>query len=347
VSEVRAEGLRFSYGGPDVLDGVDLRVPSGSLTSLIGPSGCGKTTLLRLLAGFERPGAGRLLLGEREVAGPGVFVRADQRRIGVVPQEGALFPHLTLADNVGFGLPRRAPDRAARIAELVDLIGLTGLEHRYPRELSGGPQPRDALTRALAPRPELVLLDEPFASLDADTRHGVRREVRRVLAEEKATAVMVTHDREEALSIADQVVVLRGGRVAQVGTPDEVYARPVDGAVATLLGQTMLLPVESDEGDHVVCVLGRAAVGSRAAADADAVLVRPEQVLLATDGRGTRAVVVDVELLGPVRRVRLDAAGVAVEAHLTAHPGAVAPRPGDEVVVRVAGPVHLLAAARA
>ncbi|WP_181641699.1 ABC transporter ATP-binding protein, partial [Nocardioides massiliensis] len=156
MSEVRVRDLVFAYAGPPVLDGIDLDVASGSLTSLIGPSGCGKTTLLRLLAGFERPSAGQILLGDREVAGAR-FVPADRRRIGIVPQEGALFPHLRVADNVGFALPRRARDREARIAELLDLIGLAGYGDRYPRELSGGQQQRVALARALAPRPDVVL----------------------------------------------------------------------------------------------------------------------------------------------------------------------------------------------
>lgn len=344
MSAVHVQGVVFGYGGPPVLEGVDLVVAAGTLTSLIGPSGCGKTTLLRLLAGFERPARGRIVLGDREVAGAR-FVPADRRRIGIVPQEGALFPHLRVGDNIGFALPRRHPGRAARIAELLDLIGLRGYEERYPRELSGGQQQRVALARALAPRPEVVLLDEPFASLDAGTRHEVRREVRRVLREERATALMVTHDREEALSVADQVVVLDGGRVAQCGPPEVVYRRPASAAVATLLGRASLLPVLGAEGTTVRCALGDAPVGSRADADASdvqqAVLVRPEQVALSSDGgAGGAGEVLDAELLGPVWRVHVRVAEHVVQA---AVPVTVAVPPvGARVWASIAGPVHLV-----
>ena len=250
-------GLAKAFGRTEVLRGLDLEVPAGSLTAVLGPSGCGKTTLLRILAGFERPDAGSVRAGGRELAGPGVEVAAERRRIGLVPQEGALFPHLSVAANVGFGLPRR--QRAARVAELLELLGLAGLEQRHPHQLSGGQQQRVALARALAPAPEVILLDEPFDALDAGLRAQVRAEVRAALRETDTTGMLVTHDQEEALSLADQVAVLRDGRIVQSGPPRELYAEPIDLEVALFVGDAVVLEAEV-EGAVASTVLGRLAV---------------------------------------------------------------------------------------
>ncbi len=275
MTSVEVRGLSFGYDVEPVLRDVDVCTPDGTLLAVVGSSGCGKTTLLRVLAGFERPWAGEVRLGGEVVVGPGVDVALHRRRVGIVPQEGALFPHLSVADNVGFALARRDPGRAARVAELLVLAGLQGLGDRYPRELFGGQQQRVALARALAPRPRVVLLDEPFAALDPATRRGVRVAVREVLAEEGATAVLVTHDREEALSMADRVAVLDAGRVLQVGGPTEVYDAPVDAVVAALLGEVNLLPV-----DAPLVLSGGAGHGS----GGGRAVVRPEQVAVAPDG---------------------------------------------------------------
>ena len=227
-------GLRHAYDRDEVLHGVDLRAETGSIVAVLGPSGCGKTTLLRLVAGFERPTAGSIHLGGQPVTGAGTFVAPERRRVGIVPQEGALFPHLDVAGNVGFGLTRSVrrddvggrsgADRPSdRTAECLALVGMSGFERRRPAELSGGQQQRVAIARALAPRPTVILLDEPFSSLDAGLRAGVRIEVTAAIRHDGATALVVTHDRAEALSMADRVVVLLDGRVAQVGTPEEVY----------------------------------------------------------------------------------------------------------------------------
>ncbi|GAA4674735.1 ABC transporter ATP-binding protein [Nocardioides nanhaiensis] len=342
-SAVEVRGLGFGYGRTPVLDGLDLSLNEGGLLAVVGRSGCGKTTLLRLLAGFERPQAGRVLIGGLEVAGGSTFVPTERRRVGIVPQEGALFPHLTVAGNVEFGLTgaTRLPraDREARVRHLLELVGLPDLPDRYPRELSGGQQQRVALARALAPRPALVLLDEPFASLDQATRSTLRGAVRDVLRSEGAAALLVTHDHEEALSMADRVACLDSGRVVQEGSPHEVYDEPVDPAVAALLGEASWLPGSvTARGDTVSTALGdlvlaRAGVGGRVR-----VLLRPEQVELGE--AGTDAVVQQAEFLGASTRLVLRLPdGATVRA---AVPGARV-RPGDRVRVVVRGAVHALA----
>src|SRR5690606_34432698 len=202
---------------------------------------CGKTTLLRCIAGFERIDEGSIRLGDSVVAGPGVHQPPHRRRFAVVPQEGALFPHLSVAGNVGYGLDRAARDRG-RVDEVLELVGLAGYGRRMPHELSGGQQQRVAVARALAPRPAMILLDEPFSALDAPLRAEPRRDVRPALHEDGATAILATHDQEEALSLADQVAVMRDGRVVQQGTPTSVYAAPADAWVGGFVGGAVLLP---------------------------------------------------------------------------------------------------------
>ena len=231
MKELAVRGVHKSFGALHVLDGVDLTIPAGSFTAILGSSGSGKTTLLRIVAGFEHLDAGEVRLGSDVVDdGRHVFVPSEHRRIGYVPQEGALFPHLSVGRNVAFGL-RRGPNRRARVLELLDMVGLSGLHRRYPHQLSGGQQQRVALARALATDPEIVLLDEPFSSLDASLRASVRGEVHDVLRRAGTTSILVTHDQDEALSMADQVAVLRHGVIAQLDTPArDLPASPRPGA---------------------------------------------------------------------------------------------------------------------
>jgi iron(III) transport system ATP-binding protein len=292
ATAVACAGLRRAYGPVVALDGVDLEVAEGELLAVLGPSGCGKTTLLRLIAGFERPDVGTVALGGQIVAGPGQFVPPERRRVGIVVQDHALFPHLTVAANVGYGVRgRRGAPRAARIAEVLDMVGMVELTQRYPAELSGGQQQRVAIARALAPEPRVVLLDEPFANLDAALRTRIRLEVAAILRAAGATAVLVTHDQEEALSLADRVAVLNAGRLAQVGRPDEVYRHPADPFVARFVGDADLVEGRSDGTGAVDTPLGRLAVAGAAPPAGPALaVVRPEAVLLTPDATGAARV---------------------------------------------------------
>jgi iron(III) transport system ATP-binding protein len=280
--QLQVRGLTLSFGAQAVLAGADLDVPTGRVVALVGPSGCGKTTLVRLVAGFEEPDAGTIELAGRLVgsAGPeGVHVPAELRRVGVVPQEGALFSHLDVAGNVGFGLPKRGrtPEGRARVGHMLDLVGLADLVGRRPDQLSGGQQQRVAVARALAPSPDLVCLDEPFSALDATLRTSVRDAVMGALRAERASVLLVTHDQDEALSVADVVAVMLDGRIAQVGTPDQVYAEPASVAVAEFLGDAVLLTGQA-YGEHAQCELGRVDL-VRPATGAMTLLLRPEQLV--------------------------------------------------------------------
>ena len=298
MTQLAISGLTKAFAGHRVLSGVDLDVPEGLLTAILGPSGSGKTTLLRVIVGFEQADNGTVRLGDRVIDGPGAYVAADKRRIGYVPQEGGLFPHLTVAANIGFGLPRRErpgwlrgrgrPGWRGRgntadtaVAGLLDAVGMSGLGDRYPHQLSGGQQQRVALARALAIKPSLVLLDEPFSSLDASLRATIRADVTSLLRAAGTTAILVTHDQDEALSIADQVAVLRDGKIAQCGVPRDLYTNPADPDLARFVGEANLVDGTVANGS-VATVLGpltaRAATGAALGPGPVTVLVRPEQI---------------------------------------------------------------------
>ncbi|MGY1755039.1 ABC transporter ATP-binding protein [Blastococcus sp. SYSU D01042] len=340
MSSLTVTGLTKSYvAGVRVLDGVDLHVPGGSFTALLGPSGCGKTTLLRLIAGFDDPDAGTVALGDRLVAGgPGRAVAARRRGIGFVPQEGGLFPHLTVAANISFGLPRRQRREGGRVRELLDLVGLdASLADRSPHQLSGGQQQRVALARALAPAPSLVLLDEPFSSLDATLREETRLAVSAALDATGATAVLVTHDQAEALSMADQVAVLRHGRLVQLTDPRTLYRSPQDLDVATFVGEAVVLDAEVRAGT-AHCALGAVPVDGSHADGRARVLLRPEQLRLSAPATAPDAVVArigGVDFFGHDARIRLVLPGAGtVSARLV---GADLPSTGEEVAVTVIG----------
>jgi iron(III) transport system ATP-binding protein len=282
VSRLTVTSLWKSYGAQPVLEGVDLEAPAGSLTAVLGLSGCGKTTMLRVLAGFERADRGTVTLGGITQDGANSYLAPERRGIGYVPQEGALFPHLSVTANVGFGLSRRER-RGSAVSELLELVGLTALAQRFPHELSGGEQQRVALARALARRPALLLLDEPFSSLDASLRTRMREEVRTLLREQGVTTVLVTHDQEEALSLADRLAVLRDGRIVQQGTPEELYNEPVDARLARFLGAANLLSatIENTSAHTALGTLQLRVQRHPVAGEGNAealVLLRPEQL---------------------------------------------------------------------
>jgi iron(III) transport system ATP-binding protein len=264
---------------------VSLSVPRSKLVVLLGSSGCGKTTMLRLIAGLETPTSGEIWLDNVCVSNPRKHVPPEQRHVGMVFQDYALFPHLTVFDNVLFPITKQPRDqRYARANELLDRVGLSNFAKRYPHQLSGGQQQRVALARALSARPSVVLLDEPFSNLDAALRREMREELLRVLRHEGATTVFVTHDQEEALSIADVIVVMHNGKVSQVGTPHDIYLRPVTRQVAEFIGEANFISGHAD-GDFVVCALGSLKLMNRAHG-AVHVLIRPEQIRLSADPNG-------------------------------------------------------------
>lgn len=280
MTTISCRRLSKSFGSVHAVRDLSLEVEGGKVGALLGPSGCGKTTMLRLIAGLERPDAGTIHIGDRALNAQDTFVPPEKRRIGMVFQDYALFPHLGVAGNVAYGLGRR-PDRE-RVAEVLELVGLAHAAERPVHELSGGQQQRVALARALAPRPQLVLLDEPFSNLDAALRERLRDEVRAILVEAQVTALFVTHDQAEALSIADQVAVMRDGGIEQVGTPEQVYSRPGSRWVAGFLGEIEVLPGEAAEG-RISCELGSLPARNGEQGPVD-VLVRPESLAVGLTG---------------------------------------------------------------
>jgi iron(III) transport system ATP-binding protein len=283
--------------GPDrspATDGLSFTVESGRIVALLGPSGCGKTTTLRLIAGFETPDQGRIAIAGRTVADAerGIHVEPEARGVGVVFQDYALFPHLTTAQNVGFGLERAGREaRRARVARVLDLVGLTDFAGRYPHELSGGQQQRVAVARALAPASSLILLDEPFSNLDADLRAQMRDEVEKILRATGTTAIFVTHDQEEAFVFADQVGVLHGGRLAQIGAPEVIYHNPATPFVAEFVGAADFLPgLVTAQG--VVTEIGVFAnPNGRTAGARVSVMIRPDDVTFIPDPAGDAVIV--------------------------------------------------------
>lgn len=309
--------LRRSFGTTLALDGLSLSVRPGELLALLGPSGCGKTTALRMLAGFEQPESGQVLVDGRDVT----RVPAHRRDAGMVFQSYSLFPHLNARDNVSFGLRIRkagAAERRARAAELLELVGLPDHGSRYPHQLSGGQQQRVALARALALRPQVLLLDEPLSALDAKVRLTLREEIRRLQQDLGITTLFVTHDQEEALSMADRVAVMRDGRLEQCAPPEELYAHPATAFVAEFVGTMNRLPGRA-AGEGKVEVLGRrlpVAGGAAAGAELD-VLVRPEAVAVRSDADGG-ARVVAATFLGAMTRLTVRLAdGTEIKADLS------------------------------
>ena len=338
MSFLDLDHLQKSFGATKVVHDFDLHVEKGEFVSFLGPSGCGKTTVLRMVAGFETPSTGRILIDGQDVTG----LSPNKRRIGMVFQAYALFPNMNVRDNVAFGLKIARLSRAerdARVSEMLALIKLEQLGDRYPYQLSGGQQQRVALARALAPRPNLLLLDEPLSALDAKVRVALRDDIRAIQRELGITAIFVTHDQEEALSISDRVVVMHQGRADQIGTPAEIYNRPATRFVAGFVGQLNMFDAVLREDAALEFAGQRFAPAARRVLSPDGtptgpvtVALRPEALSLTPRREGDAAIegrVINYDFLGSVVRVRVEVAGQPVSIDMFNSPDAELPRPGS------------------
>jgi putative spermidine/putrescine transport system ATP-binding protein len=341
MSFITLQNIQKSFGATQVVRDFSLGIEKGEFISLLGPSGCGKTTVLRMLAGFESPTLGGIAIDGQDMIG----LPANRRRIGMVFQSYALFPNLTVAENVAFGLKVAGAARAEtakRVDEMLGMVGLGGFGARYPFQLSGGQQQRVALARAIAPRPRVLLLDEPLSALDAKIRISLRSEIRAIQRELGITTLFVTHDQEEAMSMSDRVVVMSGGRAEQVGAPSEIYNRPASRFVAEFIGSLNLLPgtvrdaaagaIETPAG---LIALGRALTQPNGSAVSLA--IRPEGLQMGYEGNvvlNTR--VADSEFLGSIIRLRVMAGGNTpmVIARFNRE-GQMVPEPGQDLTVSV------------
>jgi len=342
MADLECRDVRLAYGEHVVLAGVDLTVPEGTLTAILGSSGSGKTTLLRIVIGFLAADAGTVSIGGKLVTDSSrVHVPPDKRAIGYVAQEGALFPHLTVAQNVAFGLPRAQRKQSSRVGEALDLVGLDrSYADRRPQELSGGEQRRVALARALAPRPALVLLDEPFSGLDASLRGETRTAVLDALGGAGATAVLVTHDQAEAFSMGREVAVLRNGSLVQTAAPESLYRTPVDLELARFVGDAVVVPGEA-RGATVACTFGTLEVRGEAAMGPVDVMIRPEQIQVerGVGGDGAAATVIGLSFYGPETILHLQLAERAQTAVIARTFDGAGVSTGEEVRLLVKGPV--------
>ena len=347
MSVLRLKDLQKAYGPVKALDGVSLDVRPGSRTAIVGPSGSGKTTLLRMIAGFDAPDSGSIHLGDTCLAHGPNAVPAHRRGIGIVAQDGALFPHLSIQQNIGFGLPSDMQGRDALIASLVEMVGLdASMLPRRPDQLSGGQQQRVALARALARKPKLMLLDEPFSALDTGLRVATRKAVANLLTEQGITTILVTHDQGEALSFADQVAVMQDGKLLQAGTPREVYFCPKTPLIAEFLGDALILQATCDNG-FATCALGRIPLADIGAVGTARILLRPEQIDLDLRGGAEAACtcrIDEVEFGGASSLITL-----RVQAPDGSHPGTSFVlrrsgldnmRMGETVALRINGTAH-------
>ena len=344
MSAIEIRSAAKSFDATAVLAGVDLTVPVGSITAVLGASGSGKTTLLRLIAGFERLDSGSIRIGTRTVDDGRRTVAPQHRGVGYVPQEGALFPHLTVTGNIAFGLSRRERKQAE---QLLELTGLREVRKRYPHQLSGGQQQRVALARALAIEPQVVLLDEPFSALDASLRGDLRRDVARILRQTETTAMLVTHDQDEALALADQVALLADGCVRAAADPRSLYRDPPDAGTAAAIGEVNLLPAATSAG-LARCALGSIPIRRNGVSPADGpsrVLIRPEQLILhreaVEDAAG--AIVLEFQYHGHDALARVRLAGNGDHALVARVPGELDLAPGEEVWIEVVGSARVWA----
>ncbi|GAB1422218.1 ABC transporter ATP-binding protein [Anaerolineales bacterium] len=335
VKALQLQALSKVYRTQIAVNAVNLEVEHGEFISLLGPSGCGKTSTLRLIAGFEEPNHGSIHIEGRVVADDHHFIAPESRRVGMVFQDYALFPHLSVKDNVGFGLKLNSKERDKRVMEMLDLVDLSDYSKRMPHQLSGGQQQRIALARALAPQPALLLLDEPFSNLDTALRTQVRMDVRDILKNSETTAIFVTHDQEEALSLSDRVAVMLEGKIIQYAEPGSVYNRPATPQIASFIGEANFITAQA-EGSTAYCALGNVPLANPTRGEKQ-LMIRPEALVISTT-EGVPAVVEWWEYYGHTARL-----GVIIEdgTHLVVRtaPGLAFQR-GDTIRVQIMGRVQ-------
>ena len=345
MSSLEISHLKVSLGSRLILDDLSFSLAEGQIAALLGPSGCGKTTLLRSIAGLIQPSDGTIRFGKQLVSLSSLVMPSHKRKIGYVPQEGALFPHLSVADNISFGLDRSVftKDQIRQTTkEMLNLIGLQGYESRMPNQLSGGQQTRVALARALAIKPAIVLLDEPFSALDEALRDDLRSDVINLLRASKTTAILVTHDREEALVSADVVALMRAGKIVQQGSPEAVYSKPISPAIAVSTGDALVLDAQRLADGSTSYLFNPAAVG--ASSESGQIVIRPEEITLdrtisATSPKGR---ISKIDYYGHDAMVTVEVAGQSIKVRI---PGPFDFLVGEEVGVHHTGPVRFFAKA--
>ena len=344
MSSLEISHLKVNLGNRLILDDLSFSLAEGQIAALLGPSGCGKTTLLRSIAGLIQPSDGTIRFGKQLVSLSSLVMPSHKRKIGYVPQEGALFPHLSVADNIAFGLDRSVftKDQIRQTTkEMLNLIGLQGFENRMPNQLSGGQQTRVALARALAIKPAIVLLDEPFSALDAALRGDLRSDVIDLLRASKTTAILVTHDREEALVSADVVALMREGKIVQQGSPEAVYSKPISPSIAISTGDALVLDATQGTDGSTSYLFNAAFAGSPA--QTGQVVIRPEEIQIdrtpsATSPKGR---ISKIDYYGHDAMVTVDVQGQTVKVRI---PGPFDLALGEEVSLHHTGPVRFFAA---
>jgi iron(III) transport system ATP-binding protein len=345
VSSLEISHLKVSLGSRLILDDLSFSLAEGQIAALLGPSGCGKTTLLRSIAGLIQPSDGTIRFGKQLVSLSSLVMPSHKRKIGYVPQEGALFPHLSVADNISFGLDRSVftKDQIRQTTkEMLNLIGLQGYESRMPNQLSGGQQTRVALARALAIKPAIVLLDEPFSALDEALRDDLRSDVINLLRASKTTAILVTHDREEALVSADVVALMRAGKIVQQGSPEAVYSKPISPAIAVSTGDALVLDAQRLADGSTSYLFNPAAVG--ASSESGQIVIRPEEITIdrALSATSPKGRISKIDYYGHDAMVTVEVAGQSIKVRI---PGPFDFLVGEEVGVHHTGPVRFFAQA--
>ena len=345
MSSLEISHLKVSLGNRLILDDLSFSLAEGQIAALLGPSGCGKTTLLRSIAGLIQPSDGTIRFGKQLVSLSSLVMPSHKRKIGYVPQEGALFPHLSVADNIAFGLDRSVftKDQIRQTTkEMLSLIGLQGYESRMPNQLSGGQQTRVALARALAIKPAIVLLDEPFSALDEALRDDLRSDVINLLRASKTTAILVTHDREEALVSADVVALMRAGKIVQQGSPEAVYSKPISPAIAVSTGDALVLDAQRLADGSTSYLFNPAAVG--ASSESGQIVIRPEEITIdrALSATSPKGRISKIDYYGHDAMVTVEVAGQSIKVRI---PGPFDFLVGEEVGVHHTGPVRFFAKA--